>query len=141
MKRLAALLMFLAGLMVQPAVAQVEQTKQAQGATLRGLDKLNGEVIDIELKVGFSIRFGSIRIELTDCRYPEDNPTGEAYAFLTMYEENSDGEISQTPMFRGWMIASSPALNALDHFRYDVWVMRCKISEPEEASGDESGSD
>jgi len=23
------------------------------------------------------------------------------------------------------MIASSPALNALDHPRYDVWVMRC----------------
>ena len=30
------------------------------------------------------------------------------------------------PVFSGWMIASSPALNALDHARYDVWVMRCK---------------
>lgn len=117
-----------------PTSAQVEQTLQAQAAALRGLDKLNGDVVDIELKVGFSIRFGSIRIELTDCRYPEDNPTGEAYAFLTMFEEKSDGEISQTPMFRGWMVASSPALNALDHFRYDVWVLRCIIPKPEEAT-------
>lgn len=118
-----------------PALAQVEQTQRAGAASLRGLDKLNGEAIDIELKVGFSIRFGSIRIDLTDCRYPEDNPTGEAYAFLTMFEENSAGEVSKDPIFRGWMVASSPALNALDHFRYDVWVIRCVIAAPQEDSG------
>ena len=28
-------------------------------------------------------------------------------------------------LFDGWMIASSPALNALDHPRYDVWVIGC----------------
>ncbi|MEC8294787.1 MAG: DUF2155 domain-containing protein, partial [Pseudomonadota bacterium] len=28
-------------------------------------------------------------------------------------------------MFRGWMMASAPALNALDHARYDVWPLRC----------------
>ena len=28
--------------------------------------------------------------------------------------------------FRGWMIASSPALMALDHARYDIWLIRCK---------------
>jgi hypothetical protein len=26
------------------------------------------------------------------------------------------------------MIASSPAISALDHPRYDVWVLRCIIS-------------
>jgi hypothetical protein len=26
------------------------------------------------------------------------------------------------------MVASSPALSALDHPRYDVWVMRCSSS-------------
>jgi hypothetical protein len=29
-------------------------------------------------------------------------------------------------LFEGWMMASSPALNALEHPRYDVWVLRCK---------------
>ncbi|MGB0800115.1 MAG: DUF2155 domain-containing protein, partial [Planktomarina sp.] len=28
----------------------------------------------------------------------------------------------------GWMVASSPALNALEHPRYDIWVLRCKTS-------------
>ena len=30
--------------------------------------------------------------------------------------------------FSGWMVASSPALNALDHSRYDIWVLRCMTS-------------
>ena len=28
-------------------------------------------------------------------------------------------------IFRGWMFASSPALNALEHPVYDVWVINC----------------
>ncbi|MEO0381372.1 MAG: DUF2155 domain-containing protein, partial [Pseudomonadota bacterium] len=27
-----------------------------------------------------------------------------------------------------WMIASAPALSAMEHARYDVWVMRCTTS-------------
>ncbi len=29
-------------------------------------------------------------------------------------------------IFRGWMFASTPALNALEHPVYDVWVISCK---------------
>lgn len=29
-------------------------------------------------------------------------------------------------IFRGWMFASTPALNALEHPVYDVWVIDCK---------------
>ncbi len=29
-------------------------------------------------------------------------------------------------IFRGWMFASAPALNALEHPVYDVWVIDCK---------------
>ncbi|MEZ5716636.1 MAG: DUF2155 domain-containing protein [Paracoccaceae bacterium] len=34
-------------------------------------------------------------------------------------------EARDDPIFTGWMVASSPALNAMDHRRYDVWVLRC----------------
>jgi len=27
--------------------------------------------------------------------------------------------------FSGWMFAESPALSALDHPRYDLWVISC----------------
>ena len=38
-------------------------------------------------------------------------------------------ETSETPLFSGWMLASSPALSALDHPRYDVWVLSCVLPE------------
>ena len=33
------------------------------------------------------------------------------------------------PVFVGWMIATSPALSAMDHPRYDVWVLNCVTPE------------
>ncbi len=94
------------------------------GAILRGLDKVTGDVADVELQNGFSVTFGQLRIDLAECRYPDDNATGEAYAFLTIY----DGPDAVDPLFQGWMIASSPALSAMDHARYDIWVLRCTTS-------------
>jgi hypothetical protein len=40
-------------------------------------------------------------------------------------------------LFTGWMFASSPAINALEHPVYDVWVIDCKISDPDKPSGKE----
>ncbi len=94
------------------------------GAVLRGLDKLTGQVADIEMQNGYSVSFGQMRIDLAECRHPDDNATGEAYAFLSIY----DGQELAKPLFQGWMIASSPALSAMDHARYDVWVLRCTTS-------------
>ena len=93
---------------------------RATGATVRGLDKVSGEVVDMELAVGQSKDLGRIDIKLGECRYPEDNLAGEAFAWI----EVSDSLRSVT-VFEGWMIASRPALNALDHARYDVWIIRC----------------
>ena len=97
-------------------------TVSTNRAVIRGIDKLDGTVDNLEIIADLPIRFGTLSIALTDCRYPEDNPSGEAFAFL----EISD---SDEQVFRGWMIASSPALNSLDHQRFDVWVLRCSTSE------------
>lgn len=99
----------------------------ATGALVRGLDKLTGDVVDFDLANGFSTYFGSLRIDMAQCRYPDDNASGEAYAYISVLEERGDG----AAVFEGWMVASSPALNALDHARYDVWVLRCKTSAAE----------
>ena len=31
-------------------------------------------------------------------------------------------------IFTGWMFADSPALNAIDHAVYDIWLLDCKQS-------------
>ena len=99
-----------------------EQTNIADGALLRGLDKVSGEVIDFGLKSGDTYILWKLEIKLSECRYPVGNPVGDAFAHLTISQDSSESDL-----FRGWMIASSPALNPLEHSRYDVWVLRCAM--------------
>lgn len=96
------------------------QAKSGSGVVLKGLDKVSGDSVDLELPLGQTAQVGRIEVTAGDCRYPEDNPTGEGYAWLTITDPSR-----QAVLFEGWMVASSPALNALDHPRYDVWVIRC----------------
>jgi len=103
-----------------PAAAQ-ERATRAQGAILRGLDRVNGHTQDLDLANGAAAEFGTLRVRLDECRYPSENPEGDAYAFVTIHRTDTD-----TRIFSGWMLASSPALNPLEHHRYDVWVLRCK---------------
>ncbi|MCF6234480.1 MAG: DUF2155 domain-containing protein [Rhodobacteraceae bacterium] len=105
-----------------PVSAQ-DRAESGSGAVLRGLDKVNGQTVDVELPKGGRGAVFGLDVALADCRYPADNPTGDAYAYLTIREE-AKTEI----WFDGWMIASAPALSALDHSRYDVWVLRCITS-------------
>ncbi|MEI4194323.1 DUF2155 domain-containing protein [Roseovarius sp. E0-M6] len=122
MKRLMSLVLC-AGLAVAGPLAAQEEVETGAGATLRALDKVNGSVRDIKMRNASSARFGRLTINLGECRYPVGDPAGDAYAFLTIQE---DGRAE--PRFSGWMVASAPALNALDHPRYDVWVMRCNTN-------------
>jgi hypothetical protein len=104
-----------------PLAAQ--QVSEAPGAQLRGVDKISGEIFDIVLPAGQSVDLERIRISLASCRYPIGNPAGDAFAALEVTDLNS-----ADVLFSGWMIASTPALSAMDHPRYDIWVMRCTTS-------------
>ena len=109
-------------LLAMPVAAQ-DDAISGKGALIRGLDKLNGQVVDVEIFSGAMAAVFGLDVALADCRYPADNPTGDAFAFLTIREK-----AAQDIRFQGWMIASAPALSALDHSRYDVWVLRCITS-------------
>lgn len=95
-------------------------------AILQGLDKVTGRVMTIETPVGSSVHFGTLEIIVRTCRKrpPEDQP--ETAAFLDIWEIRT-GEAA-TSLFRGWMFASSPALSALEHPVYDIWVLDCSDS-------------
>jgi hypothetical protein len=104
-------------------VAGQEAVTEAAGAQLRGVDRINGEVFEITVPTGGTARLRNLEIKLNSCRYPVGNPAGDAYASLEIWETET-GEY----FFSGWMIASSPALSAMDHPRFDIWVMRCTTS-------------
>ncbi|NAZ37883.1 DUF2155 domain-containing protein [Rubellimicrobium sp. CFH 75288] len=92
----------------------------AAGGVLRVLDKIDGSYADLELRQGEEARLGSLVIAMAECRHPADNPAGDAFALVSIHDAR-DGET----LFQGWLIASAPALHAMDHPRYDVWALRC----------------
>ena len=97
-----------------------QQVSRGAGAELRVLDKLTGETVDMLLLTGETGNLGFLHVTMEECRFPVNNPAGDAYvALVVRYGEDA------VPAFAGWMIASSPALNAMDHPRYDVWALRC----------------
>ena len=96
-----------------------EDVAEAPGAILRGLDKMSSQITDLSVKNGGTVTFGTLSVSVSDCRFPAKDPAANAYAHVIISDSTGATD------FDGWMIASSPALSALDHPRYDVWVLRC----------------
>nr|WP_242689920.1 DUF2155 domain-containing protein [Paracoccus fontiphilus] len=105
--------------MAAPAAAQ--DVARADGALLRGLDKISGRTTDLPVQVGQAVRYGRLEVRLGECRYPAGDPSSDAYAQLTVTDTSEN-----VTLFSGWMISSSPALSALDDARYDIWVISCQ---------------
>ena len=101
--------------------------------TIRLLDKVVGRSTDVALSNGEAIEFGALRIESVACFYRPPELPPESSAFLKIQRTAVEGVVLDTPeqVFSGWMFASSPGLNALEHPVYDVWVIACKASTPE----------
>ncbi len=119
---LLALALPVAAQEADPAQPSGSEFTDSDGAQLRFLDKLTSETGDVTISRGQSAKFGRLVVRLDSCRYPTGNPASDAEAHLTVIEETSEA-----PLFSGWMLASSPALSALDHPRYDVWVLSCVL--------------
>lgn len=115
------------------------QAIQMQGAVLQGLDKITARISTINVAVGQTVSFGSLQITLKACDKHPPEETPESAAFLQVVEQKQ-GEAPVT-RFSGWMFASSPALSAMEHPVYDLWVLDCSgAMEPEAAPQDATGT-
>jgi hypothetical protein len=95
-------------------------------AVLQGLDKVTARVSTFNAPIDAPVKFGTLEIIVRKCdkRPPEETP--ESAAFIDVWEVRP-GELTMS-VYRGWMFASSPALAAMEHPVYDVWVLDCKDS-------------
>lgn len=106
---------------------------EGSAVELRALDKVTATTQDFTVKIGDTLKYGSLSIEAVHCekRPPEELP--ETFAFLKIQDVKLDGkgqaEEDPETVFSGWMFQSRPALSALDHGVYDVWVIGCKTPE------------
>lgn len=113
-----------------PEIIPPVETGLKAGARLRQLDKMTGQAETVEVAAGEEMVIDRLRVRLEACRAPEDNAEHGTKAYLKVWD-TQDPEAP--PVFSGWMFAESPALSAMDHPRYDLWVMSC-ITESGEGS-------
>ena len=130
--------------------APTAQLQAASGAKLRALDKITGNSTDITAKVGQTVAHGRIKVTVRACYQSSPQDAPESAAFLEIHAVPKDGK--ELPkqndasaqmhrgaepigpdglLFSGWMYASSPGLNGLEHPTYDVWVISCTTSAPQ----------
>lgn len=118
-----------------------------EAAELTGLNKITARTHPIKTTVGETVRFGTLGITVQACHKsrPEDPPKTVAFLVIRDYPVNIEGEDAEEammeedpePIFTGWMLASSPGLNALEHPVYDVWLTDCSTSSGSGSSGSE----
>ncbi len=110
--------------------------------TLQTLDKVTARTATMTVKVGDTVAIGPLFVQVKTCQQAAPLETPDSAAFLQVWEAkpkdapavtaNKDNSPSQW-VFSGWMFGSSPALSAMDHPIYDIWVLNCKKSAKDEA--------
>ena len=106
--------------------------EEYNGVVLRLLDKVTTQIATETVLVDSQINFGTLSLSVDACLKNPSTQTPEAAGYFRVIE--TLGNQAPIPRFSGWMFASSPALNALDHAIYDLWVMDCVMIE---IAGDE----
>ena len=94
----------------------------------QGLDKITARIKTFEIKVGVPKSFGILDINLQKCVYskPLEEPESIAYIKVLDRSEKYSANKQKLSIFEGWIFASSPALNAMEHPVYDVSLISCK---------------
>jgi hypothetical protein len=122
---ISALTVALTALSSAASASYVEKNE----AVLRALDKITGRVSVIQMQIGQVAHFGSLAIVANACktRPPEEDPENAAFLEIRELKQAEDAKL----IFSGWMFSSSPALSAIEHPVYDIWVVKCQDREDE----------
>jgi len=95
---------------------------------LRALDKITGRASVVLAPLNTPVTFKSLTIVARRCYSTPQTETPETSAFLQIDDHRPDN--SEQRIFSGWMYASSPGLNGLQHPLYDVWAITCRTNAP-----------
>lgn len=116
-----------------PAAAQRIENEVAVFAAL---DKVTARISKLEVKLGETVKFGALKVTPRNCFSRPATEQPKTTTFVEVNEIELDG--SEKPLFKGWMFAESPGLNAVEHPVYDVWLTECaqpRVTQPTPVSG------
>ena len=95
---------------------------------LRALDKITGRASVLLAPLNMPVKFKTLTIVARHCYSTPQSETPETSAFLQIDDHRPDQ--TDRRIFTGWMYASSPGLNGLQHPLYDVWAITCRTNAP-----------
>jgi hypothetical protein len=119
MRALALLLAALA--LATPAAAE---TIANPIAAFSGLDKITGRITSFDVYIDETVQFGALQLTPRACYTRPPTETQRTSVFLEVDQVSLKGGTQR--VFTGWMFADSPALNAIDHPVYDIWLVDCR---------------
>ncbi len=93
-------------------------------AIFSGLDKITGRIISFEVKIDETVEFGALLVTPRVCNTRPVTEPQNTTSFIEVDELTVAGDIKR--LFSGWVFASSPGLNGVEHPIYDVWLIGCK---------------
>ena len=113
-----------------PALANSNANIKGTAVKLRALDKVTARTFDYTVELGETLDFGSLTIHARHCEVAPPTALPETYAFIQIDDRrlgaDAQDEGAVERIFSGWMFESRPAISALDHRVYDVWVIGCE---------------
>jgi Uncharacterized protein conserved in bacteria len=95
-------------------------------AVFAGIDKITGRITTFDVYVDETVQFGALQVTPKVCYSRDQQEAQKIDAFVEVDEITLDRKIRR--IFSGWMFADSPALNAVEHAIYDVWLTDCKAT-------------
>ena len=104
-------------------VISASQWIEGNRLVIQGLDKITARIETFEVDVSQTYKFGVLDIFVERCIFSKPIFKPESLAYIKI-KDNSD-RLSEVE-FKGWMFASSPALNALENSVYDISILACK---------------
>ena len=101
----------------------------ADNAIVRGLDKHTGHARDYALPIGRAVRIGTLEVIARACAKSAPEEAPEVRIYVEVYDHPppvQNQPPQRTEIFHGWLFASSPGLNAVQHPVYDLWAIDCR---------------
>ena len=94
----------------------------------QGLDKITARIKTFEIKVGVPKKFGVLYLNLQKCVFSKPLNEPESIAYIKVLDKSDKYSVTKDKLsiFEGWIFASSPALNAMEHPVYDVSLISCR---------------
>jgi hypothetical protein len=117
------------------APEQPQRRPRYDVAVLQALDKVTAETLRFEAKVGQPVRYKTLIFTVRACEHTApDEPVEDSIAYIEVLSqpraEPGHPVLPAKQAFKGWMYASSPSLDPLEHPVYDAWLISCRAAAP-----------